>query len=180
RIHSHRKQSCRQTPVEAVPSPQRRPKSRLCRRATHRLRVSRLQLLQPAWLTSPTHDSDKHPPSCALLRADKPSQSLRPKAMGCRLQLEQLWVIIYVAHVHKCVKMVATMSDPAQIIGAIVLTIIGVVFHFLQEDNPLAMFHLSSTWLHLGKINEEIATRFSISARRVLQIEIGTLLAAGF
>jgi hypothetical protein len=86
-------------------------------------------------------------------------------------------VTIYLAHVHKF----ATMPSMA---GVLVLALMGVVFHFIQEDNPLAM--LSSAfmypWTLLQRFNQRIANwitscGFSTSARKVLG---GELLALGF
>jgi hypothetical protein len=34
------------------------------------------------------------------------------------------------------------MPEPAQIVGAVVLMVMGIVFHFLQENNPLVIFSI--------------------------------------
>jgi hypothetical protein len=69
--------------------------------------------------------------------------------------------------------------DPSQFVGMFVSVIMGIVFHFLQEDNPKAMFLslLLYPWRRLQKFNQWIAEwftshGFNTSAHRVLGIEL--------
>jgi hypothetical protein len=69
------------------------------------------------------------------------------------------------------------VSNSSQVIGAVVLTIMGVVFHFLQEDNPLAMFSSFAHWLR--EFNERFAEWSGISKQWIVKAEIGGLFFFG-
>jgi hypothetical protein len=70
------------------------------------------------------------------------------------------------------------MLGPAQIVGAVVLAVMAIVFGFLQEDKSLGIFSLSS--IHIGKINEWIARKLHTSTQVVIRVEIGAVSTLGF
>jgi hypothetical protein len=76
------------------------------------------------------------------------------------------------------------MSDtPAQIIGAVALTIISVVFYFLQEDNPLAMLSVLAhrlshfkRWMLASEGDKKKKSRNAVSRTVVYLRGLGSVL----
>jgi hypothetical protein len=67
---------------------------------------------------------------------------------------------------------------PGMVVGICTLMFMGIVFHFLQEDNPLAMF--SSVADQLRSFNKWVSEAFGFSETWLVRFEIGALAAFGF
>lgn len=63
-----------------------------------------------------------------------------------------------------------TSDNISIVFGCLAFAILGIVFHFLQEDNPMVMF--SSLIGYVRRFNEAIAAKFKTTAWRVVQFEI--------
>lgn len=75
--------------------------------------------------------------------------------------------------------MESPMSDTERsILTSAVLAIMGIVFLWLQEDNPLSMFRAAAE--RLKNINQTLACTFHTSTTVLVRFEIGALLGFGF
>ncbi|MFY9794041.1 MAG: hypothetical protein WAJ99_22865, partial [Candidatus Sulfotelmatobacter sp.] len=70
------------------------------------------------------------------------------------------------------------MSDNEYaVIGSSIFAIIGIVFHFLQEDNPMAMFRSLAN--AFKDFNNRIVRRSGFSSKVVVGFEVTGLLGFG-